>query len=66
LPDGVWSRSEVRRYLVSERRVLLGVASAGKPTTPFIESLSRLKLPRNVAELKRSVAIGNYIRVSAS
>lgn len=44
-----------------ERRVLLGVASAGKPTTPFIESLSRLKLPRNVAELKRSVAIGNYI-----
>jgi hypothetical protein len=46
---------------VSERRVLLGVASAGKPTTPFIESLSRLKLPRNVAELKRSVAIGNYI-----
>jgi len=46
---------------VNERRVLLGVASGGKPTAPFIESLSRLKLPLNVASLKRSVAIGNYI-----
>jgi hypothetical protein len=46
---------------VNECRVLLGVASAGKPTAPFIESLARLKLPLNVASLKRSVAIGNYI-----
>jgi Glycosyl transferase family 2 len=46
---------------VNERRVLLGVASGGKPTAPFIASLSRLKLPLNVASIKRSVAIGNYI-----
>jgi hypothetical protein len=46
---------------VSDLRVLLGVATAGSPTMPFIESLQRLKLPLNVAALERSVAVGNYI-----
>jgi glycosyl transferase family 2 len=46
---------------VNELRVLLGVASAGKPTAPFIASLARLKLPANVAPLERSVAVGNFI-----
>jgi hypothetical protein len=46
---------------VNERRVLLGVASAGTPTAPFLDGLARLKLPRGVAALKRSVAVGNYI-----
>ena len=46
---------------MNARTVILGVASAGKPTTPFIESLSALKLPDAVAELKRSVVLGNYI-----
>jgi Glycosyl transferase family 2 len=46
---------------VSELRVLLGVASGGHPTQPFIASLSKLKLPANFAPLKRSVAVGNYI-----
>jgi hypothetical protein len=46
---------------VNELRVLLGVATGGTPTTPFIESLSRLKLPDNVGALQRSVAVGNYV-----
>ena len=46
---------------MSELRVLLGVATSGSPTAPFIESLQRLKLPPNVADLERSIAVGNYI-----
>ena len=46
---------------MSDVRVLLGVASSGAPSKPFIEGLAALKLPAGVAELKRSVAVGNYI-----
>jgi hypothetical protein len=46
---------------VNERRILLGVASSGNPTAPFLQALAKLHLPMNVAPLKRSVAIGNYI-----
>ena len=46
---------------MNERRVLLGVATAGQPAAPFLESLAHLRLPPSVAELKRSVAVGNYI-----
>jgi hypothetical protein len=46
---------------VNERRVLLGVASAGSPSAPFIEALAKLRLPASVAALERSVAVGNYI-----
>ncbi len=46
---------------MSERRVLLGVASSGKPAAPFIEGLAKLRLPANAAPLQRSVAVGNYI-----
>lgn len=46
---------------MTDRTVMLGVASSGSPTTPFLDSLRELQLPPNVAELKRSVAIGNFI-----
>jgi Glycosyl transferase family 2 len=46
---------------VSELRILLGVASGGSPAQPFLTSLKGLTLPKNVAPLKRSVAVGNYI-----
>jgi hypothetical protein len=46
---------------VNERRVLLGVASAGHPAAPFLDALAKLRLPMNVAVLERSVAVGNYI-----
>lgn len=46
---------------MSEVRVLLGVASAGAPTAPFIDALKNLRLPHDVTELKRSIAVGNYI-----
>jgi len=46
---------------VNGRRVLLGIASAGSPSAPFLESLARLRLPENVAPLQRSVAVGNYV-----
>jgi hypothetical protein len=46
---------------VNERRVLLGVASAGQPSAPFLEALAKLRLPLNIAPLQRSVAVGNYI-----
>jgi hypothetical protein len=42
-------------------RVLLGIASAGQPTAPFLESLGRLELPASVEPLQRSVAVGNFI-----
>jgi hypothetical protein len=42
-------------------RVLLGVASGGLPTAPFLQSLGRLALPPGVAALQRSVAVGNFI-----
>ena len=43
------------------RRILLGIASGGSPTQPFIEALGRLRLPAGVPTLERSVAFGNYI-----
>lgn len=46
---------------MSERRVLLGIASGGKPTTPFLEALAKLRLPVRIASLQRSVAVGNFI-----
>ncbi len=46
---------------MSELRVLLGVASAGKPSAPFLEGLAKLHLPARVAPLERSVAVGNFI-----
>jgi hypothetical protein len=46
---------------VNELRVILGVASGGAPTTPFIESLGKLRLPKNVAPLQRSFAFGNFV-----
>jgi hypothetical protein len=46
---------------VSELRVVLGVASAGSPTVPFLESLAKLRLPKNVGPLQRSFAFGNFV-----
>jgi hypothetical protein len=46
---------------VSERHVLLGVASGGTPTVPFIEALKQLRLPTGVAALQRSVVTGNFV-----
>jgi hypothetical protein len=46
---------------VSGLRILLGVASGGRPSAPFLENLGKLKLPISVASLQRSVAFGNYI-----
>jgi hypothetical protein len=46
---------------VTERRVLLGIASGGSPAKPFLDSLARLQLPEGVAPLKRSIAVGNFI-----
>jgi hypothetical protein len=42
-------------------RVLLGIASAGSPTKPFLDALAALRLPPEVAALQRSVAVGNFI-----
>lgn len=46
---------------MSACRVLLGVASGGSPTTPFLEALAQLQLPRNVEPLQRSIVMGNYV-----
>ena len=46
---------------MNERRVLLGVASGGTPTAPFLEALAHLQLPENVAPLQRSIAMGNFV-----
>jgi hypothetical protein len=46
---------------VNERRVLLGIASAGSPTQPFLDALATLRLPPGVAPLERSIAVGNFI-----
>jgi hypothetical protein len=46
---------------VSRRRILLGVASSGHPTEPFLAGLRGLKLPAGVEPLQRSVAVGNYV-----
>jgi hypothetical protein len=46
---------------VNERRVLLGIVTSGKPTTPFLDALANLTLPSIVAPLSRSVAVGNYV-----
>jgi hypothetical protein len=43
------------------KRILLGVASGGSPTQPFLDALSALELPANVEPLTRSVATGNFI-----
>lgn len=42
-------------------RVLLGVASGGAPTAPFLEALAQLRLPPGVAPLQRSVVTGSYV-----
>lgn len=42
-------------------RVLLGVASGGSPTAPFLEALSGLRLPSGAAPLQRSVATGSFV-----
>jgi hypothetical protein len=46
---------------VSELRVLLGVASGGTPTAPFLEALANLTLPAYLAPLQRSVVMGNFV-----
>jgi hypothetical protein len=46
---------------VSVCRVLLGVVSGGAPTTPFLEALAQLRLPRDVEPLQRSIVTGNYV-----
>jgi len=46
---------------VNERRVLLGIASGGVPTAPFLEALARMQLPANVAPLQRSIVMGNFV-----
>lgn len=42
-------------------RILLGIASGGSPTKPFLEALARLQLPPDIAPLERSVAFGNFV-----
>jgi hypothetical protein len=46
---------------VSASRVLLGVASGGAPTAPFIEALAQLRLPLGVEALQRSIVTGSYV-----
>jgi hypothetical protein len=46
---------------MNELRVILGVASGGTPTAPFIQGLAKLRLPKNVAPLQRSFAFGNFV-----
>ena len=46
---------------MTERRVLLGIASGGSPTKPFLEALAHLKVPAHLAPLERSVAVGTFI-----
>lgn len=40
---------------------MLGVASGGSPTAPFLGALARMRLPPNVAPLVTSVVQGNFI-----
>jgi GT2 family glycosyltransferase len=42
-------------------RVILGIATAGSPTKPFLDSLAAMRLPQNVQTLERSIAVGNFI-----
>jgi hypothetical protein len=42
-------------------RVLLGIASAGSPSKPFLDALAGLRLPEDVAVLERSIAFGNFV-----
>jgi hypothetical protein len=42
-------------------RVLLGIATAGSPTKPFLDALAALRLPREVEALERSVVFGNFV-----
>ena len=46
---------------MSERRVLLGIASGGTPAAPFVHALAQLRLPLGVASLQRSIATGNFV-----
>lgn len=46
---------------MSALRVLLGVASGGTPTAPFLEALANLTLPAYLAPLQRSVVMGNFV-----
>ena len=42
-------------------RVVLGIATAGSPSKPFLDSLTAMRLPPEVETLERSVAFGNFI-----
>ena len=42
-------------------RILLGIASGGAPTRPFLNSLAALRLPAGAHPLERSVVQGNFI-----
>lgn len=46
---------------MSERRVLLGVASGGTPAAPFLQALAQLRLPPGTAALQRSIVTGNFV-----
>ncbi|HEV8021170.1 MAG TPA: hypothetical protein VGP41_07925 [Candidatus Lustribacter sp.] len=46
---------------MTERRVLLGVASGGSPTAPFLQGLAQLRLPPGFAPLQRSIVTGNFV-----
>lgn len=46
---------------MTQRRILLGVATAGSPSQPFLDALAHLHLPAAAAPLERSVVSGNYI-----
>jgi hypothetical protein len=42
-------------------RIVLGIASGGSPTKPFLDALAALELPDGVEPLTRSIATGNFI-----
>jgi len=42
-------------------RVVLGIATAGAPTKPFLDALAALRLPREVETLERSIVFGNFV-----
>ncbi len=42
-------------------QIVLGIASGGSPTQPFLDALAKLRLPHGIAPLARSVVQGNFI-----
>jgi hypothetical protein len=42
-------------------RIILGVATAGAPTRPFLDALAALRLPQSVETLERSIVSGNFV-----